>query len=55
MAKEQSLVSLLYSSNNLEKLSAFQDLAILSRYSDPRRAQIYQLSVNIHKNIATKK
>jgi len=45
LASEPSLVNLLESTNELEKLSAFQDLAIMSRYSDPRRAQVFQLSV----------
>ena len=42
---EQSLVTLIKSKNKMEQNSAFQDLAILTRYGDPRRGQIFQLTV----------
>lgn len=45
LANEVSLINLLRSKDDLERHSALQDLAIMSRYSDPRRAQIYELSI----------
>lgn len=42
---EDSLISLLSSKNEIDKLSAYQDLAILTRYRDPRRCQLFQLSI----------
>jgi len=45
IASEPSLIELLKSKNELEKLSALQDLVILSRHNDPRRGQIFQLSI----------
>ena len=42
---ESSIIQLIKSKDTFERNSAFQELAILSRYPDPRRAQIYQLSV----------
>jgi len=45
LANDPSLIHLLESQNELEKLSAFQDLAILSRYADPRRSKVFELSV----------
>ena len=43
---EESLIQLLNSKSETQRNSAFQDLAILTRYADPRRSQIYQLSVS---------
>jgi len=42
---EESLIQLLNSKSETQRNSAFQDLAILTRYADPRRSQIYQLSI----------
>ena len=42
---ESSIIQLIKSKDTFERNSAFQELAILSRYPDPRRAQIHKLSV----------
>ena len=42
---EESIIQLIKSKDTFKRNSGFQELAILSRYADPRRTQIYQLSV----------
>lgn len=42
---EESIIQLIRSKDTFKRAAGLQELAILSRYADPRRAQIYQLSV----------
>ena len=42
---EESIIQLIRSKDTFKRNAGLQELAILSRYADPRRAQIYQLSV----------
>ena len=42
---EESIVQIIKSKDAFKRRSGLQELALLSRYPDPRRSQIFQLSV----------